>query len=145
MNKKELEGCARKCLIEGFPLFLEEHDVHAHVDDKGATVTYRIRRGVPIDETHFDIEFIGPICHINHIEIEPNEQEKGNGRKFYSVVENIDREYGSERVRATASGKMRDGRTKTQYMESLGYSRVEKAIEGVENENTPWVVEKILK
>jgi len=143
MNREELETCAKKHLRRGFRLYKEEHDVYAHMHNGSATVTYRTRRGVPTETTRFDIQFIGETCFVNHIEIEPEEQEKGHGRNLYSVVEEIAREKGIKRIELTASGKMPDGRTKTEYMESLGYTRVRRATQE-DDENTPWIVEKVL-
>ena len=146
MNEQELEACTRRHLREEFPLYKEEHEVRAHIWFTNTTVAYRTRQGIPFESTYFDIEFKRNICDINHIEIEPEERRKGHGRKFYSAVENIAREYGSEKVRLTASGTMPDGRSKTEYMESMGYVRIRKVIKGAEDgKDTAWVVEKILK
>ena len=145
MDRNKLETCAKKHLRRGFRLYKEEQDVYAHENNGSTTLTYRTRRGVPNQTTRFDLEFTGDTCFINSLSIEPDEQEKGHGRHLYSVVEEIAKEEGIKRVEETASGKMKDGRTKTEYLESLGYIRVRRAIEGVDDENTPWVVEKILK
>jgi len=144
MNKEELEACAKRHLRQEFPLYREEHVVRAHMGEE-PTIAYRTTSEIHYETTCFDIEFIGDICYILHIEIEPKERGKGNGRKFYSAVENIARDYGSGRIRTTASGTMPDGRSKTEYMESMGYSRVEKAVKGVEDgKDTAWIVQKIL-
>ena len=145
MDKEELETCAKKHLRRGFRLYDEKHDVHAHVSNGSATVTYRTRRGIPTQTTRFDIEFIGDTCFVNNLSIEPEKQGQGHGRNLYSAVEEIAREKGFKRVEETASGKMSDGRTKTEYLESLGYTRVRRAISGIEdNEDAPWIVEKRL-
>ena len=137
MDKQELESCARKHLREGFPLYREGHVVRAHMGER-PSVAYRTVSEIHHETTCFDIQFIEHICYILHINIEPKERGKGNGRKFYSAIENTARDYGSDRIRLTASGDMPDGRTKTEYMESLGYTRT-RHLGG-----NMWEVEKIL-
>lgn len=145
MNKAELEAIAKKHLREGFPLFLEEHKIFAHTNELNTSITYRTKKEIIRSSTYFDIQFIGDTCFVNYIEIEPSKRARGNGRKLFSVIEKIARECGSKKVQLTASGSMSNGsmsngRTKTEYMESLGYSRLKRVPKGSEN----WEVQKVL-
>ena len=140
MEKEEIEKIARMHLREEFPLYEEEHDVIASMSKKGKwCISYETKPNTIVETTRFDMEINENDCFLNYIEIEREQRGKGNGKKLYSVVEHIAIDLGSEKISLTASGTMPDGRTKTEYMESLGYRRVMPIMEKM------WRVEKVLK
>lgn len=120
----------RKCL-RSFSKFEERHSVKAvQIDDRKVWVGYRTTEAnIPSGTTHFDLNLIDNICYILWIELSEQERGGGFGRQLYSVIEDIARDVGCDRVRLAPSGKTTSGKTRLEYMQALGYRVVGDEVE----------------
>ena len=116
----------RKHLREDFPLYDESHEVFAAPVTQGISISYRTAPAtMPRETTYFDVNIIGDVCYNINTAVAPGHWGHGHGKKLHRVIEEIGRELNCRRVQFTASGKLPSGRSRVEYMEDLGYHRVE--------------------
>ncbi len=112
--------------LRSFPLYEESHWVFAVHHEGGISIGYKTTNNNMHDgSTNFDIQIIGDICYILWIELAEDEKGRGFGRGLYSTIENFARSYGCSMVRLFPSGWTRTGKTRLEYMMSLGYRKLE--------------------
>ena len=116
----------RRLLREGFPLYDESHEVFAAPVTQGVSISYRTKPDpMTRDTTYFDVNIIGDVCYNINTAIAPEHWGHGHGKKLHRVIEEIGREFNCKRVQFTASGQLPSGRSRVEYMEDLGYHKVE--------------------
>ena len=116
----------RDILRERFELFDENHKVDAkEMHENKLWVGYSIS-GFNFTErvNYFDLNIIGDICYLLHIELEKKFRGKGYGRQIYSCVEEFARRERCSRVRMMPSGTTFSGETRRDYMHKLGYTDI---------------------
>ncbi len=109
--------------LKEFPLFDESHSVLAHkISDDKFWIGFRsANHRIPDGTTHFDINIEKSSCYLLYIEVVESERGKGHGKKLYHIIEDFAKALGCQNVQLTPSGWTSSGRTRKEYMLSLGY------------------------
>jgi len=135
MKLEEISDLMKENLNE-FPIFNQNHRINTKkIRDDKFWIGYRTAKDNSLKgTTNFDLNIIGDTCYILWIELAKEHQGKNLGKLLYKTIENFAKDYGCKRVRLTPSGWTPKGKTRLEYMKSLGYKET-KTIE----------IEKILK
>ena len=134
MKLEEIPDLMRENLRQ-LPIFNETHKVAAKkLDDNKIWIGYRTTNNFPRGTTYFDLNIIGTTCYVLWIELKKEQRGKNLGRSLFKAIEDFAKNYGCDKVILTPSGYTPSGKTRLEYMKSLGYHELGR------NE-----VEKILK
>ena len=124
MKIEEISDLMRKNLRE-LPIFDKTHEIGVRkIDEEKLWVGYRTTEGLQRGTTRFDLNIIENICYILWIELSKEHRGKNLGKSLFSIIENFAKDYGCNKVRLTPSGWTPSGKTRLEYMKSLGYHEV---------------------
>lgn len=119
--------------LSDFPLYDPGHLVSVYTQPKGMCIKYKGVKDPRITDTlfmgtglvtNFSTQIIDDVCFLLWIELAKEKRGLGHGEKLYGCVEEMARALGCQRVRMTASGWTPSGKTRRDYMLSLGYQDV---------------------
>ena len=117
-------------LRRDFPLFEEHHevDVDWSTDRRQISISYDtshpLMGDVYYESTRFYLHIIGDVSYSSWLEIEPKHRGKGHGKTLYKIWEDFSRDCGCQKLHGTPTGHVR-GKSKLEYLESLGFHKVE--------------------
>ena len=111
---------------DGFELFEEKHFVLAKEISKDHywTAYKTSESNLDFGSTRFDLNIIGDICYLLHIELEKSFRGKGYGRQLYSCVEEFARRERCSKVVMMPSGTTFSGEDRREYLHKLGYTDI---------------------
>ena len=131
MDNKWTEA-AEANIVQTFAEMMEVHTdlwgrdtaVYARWLDPGWWVGLRTGNSqIPIGTTHFDVNILGRVVYILHIEVERYSRGMDRGKQLYRAIEEAARRLGCYEVRMTPSGWAWGGETRLDYCLRLGYER----------------------
>ncbi|MEK6847168.1 MAG: GNAT family N-acetyltransferase [Nanoarchaeota archaeon] len=122
----ETADLMRSILRKRFELFDERHTVRARrLDDDESYIGYRTTdANIPQGSTHFDLNLIGNICYLLHIELGKEARGNGYGKQMYDSVEDFAKAVGCDRVRMMPFGRTATGESRRSYLHRKGYRDV---------------------
>jgi len=126
-----------------WPLYHQTHQTQVTSLKSGVFIGYRTAangfRGDPSGSTHFDVNVIGPMFFLLHIEVVKYNRGRGMGEKLYGVLTSIAAELQCSEIRQTPSGKTHTGESRMDYLLRRGWSRdgneVFKSLAGIPVDN----------
>ena len=116
----------RGILRERFELFDEKHTVRARrFGEDELWIGYTTSNSnISHGSTRLDLNLIGNICYLLHIELGKDARGNGYGRQMYEAVEEFARAAGCDRVRMMPSGRTATGESRRNYLQRKGYMDV---------------------
>ncbi len=126
-DEKAIEDILRASLRH-VPVYHDEHSVLVKRLQENICISYRTTKNNSVLETigttHFSLQITNDVCYILYIELAQNERGKGYGRMLYNAIEDFARDCHCAKVRLTPSGTTVHGKSRLEYMLSLGYQSV---------------------
>ena len=88
----------------------------------GWSISLRTTRdNIPIGTTYADINILGDVFYLLHIEIQQGHRGKGHGTELYRLFEQVAKELGCKRIEQTPSGTTIRGETRAAYLKRRGW------------------------
>jgi len=124
MKQEEISDLIKEKLRK-FPIFNETHKIGVKkIDEEKLWIGYRTADENPRSTTRFDLNIIGNTCYILWIELAKEHKGKDLGKSLFKIIEDFAKDYGCNKVRLTPSGQTISGKSRLEYMKSLGYHEV---------------------
>lgn len=76
---------------------------------------------IPRGSTYLDINILGDVFYLLHIEVQREDRGKGYGNRLYEMLTDIAKNLGCRRIEQTPSGRTWRGETRASYLERRGW------------------------